>query len=67
MKIESTELEGVYIIDNFNAADERGLFVKTFNSNSFKENILDFKIRESYYSVSKKKCYQRDAFSITSP
>lgn len=54
MKIESTELEGVYVIDNFNAADERGLFVKTFNSNSFKENILDFKIRESYYSVSKK-------------
>ena len=54
MKIESTVLEGVYIIDNFNATDERGLFVKTFNSNTFKENILDFKIRESYYSVSKK-------------
>ena len=54
MKIESTELEGVYVIDNFNAADERGLFVKTFNSNSFKESHLDFKIRESYYSVSKK-------------
>ena len=54
MKIESTELEGVYVIDNFNTADERGLFVKTFNSNTFKENILDFKIRESYYSVSKK-------------
>jgi dTDP-4-dehydrorhamnose 3,5-epimerase len=54
MKIERTEIEGVYIIDNFNAADDRGLFVKTFNSNSFKENNLDFKIRESYYSVSKK-------------
>ena len=54
MKIERTKIEGVYIIDNFNAADERGLFVKTFNSNSFKENNLDFKIRESYYSVSKK-------------
>lgn len=54
MKIESTELEGVYVIENFNAADERGLFVKTFNSNSFKESHLDFKIRESYYSVSKK-------------
>lgn len=54
MKIERTEIEGVYIIDNFNAADDRGLFVKTFNSNSFKENNLDFKIRESYYSISKK-------------
>ena len=54
MKIERTAIEGVYIIDNFNAADDRGLFVKTFNSNSFKENNLDFKIRESYYSISKK-------------
>lgn len=54
MKIESIELEGVYIIDNFNAADDRGLFVKTFNSNSFKENKINFEIRESYYSVSKK-------------
>ena len=54
MKIERTEIEGVFIIDNFNATDERGSFIKTFNSNTFKENGLDFKIRESYYSVSKK-------------
>jgi len=54
MKVERTEIEGAYIITNFNAKDDRGLFVKTFNSNSFKENILDFKIRESYYSVSNK-------------
>ena len=54
MKIERTAIDGVYIINNFNAADDRGLFVKTFNSNSFKENNLDFKIRESYYSISKK-------------
>ena len=54
MKAEKTNIEGVYIIDNFNAADNRGLFVKTFNGNYFENNILDFKIRESYYSVSKK-------------
>lgn len=54
MKIESTELEGVYVIYNFNAADERGLFVKSFNKNTFKENNLDFEIRESYYSISNK-------------
>ena len=54
MKIERTEIEGVFIIDNFNAADDRGLFVKSFNKNTFKENNLDFKIRESYYSVSNK-------------
>jgi dTDP-4-dehydrorhamnose 3,5-epimerase len=54
MKIERTEIEGVYIITNFNAKDERGLFVKTFNKNTFNKNNLDFEIRESYYSVSNK-------------
>jgi dTDP-4-dehydrorhamnose 3,5-epimerase/CDP-3, 6-dideoxy-D-glycero-D-glycero-4-hexulose-5-epimerase len=54
MNIEATVLEGVFIINNFNASDERGLFVKFYNNNFFKENNLDFEIRESYYSVSKK-------------
>ena len=53
MKIEETELEGVFIIDNFNASDNRGLFVKTFNKNDFTNNNLDFELRESYFSVSK--------------
>ena len=54
MKVERTEIEGVYVITNFNAKDDRGLFVKTFNKNTFKENNLDFKIRESFYSISNK-------------
>ena len=54
MKIESTNLEGVFIINNFNASDDRGLFVKTFNKNLFLEYNLNFEIKESYFSVSKK-------------
>ena len=54
MTVESTILEGVYITTNFNVNDDRGLFVKTFNKNTFKENNLDFKIRESFYSISNK-------------
>ena len=54
MKVERTEIQGVYIITNFNAKDSRGLFVKTFNKNTFNENNLDFEIKESYYSVSNK-------------
>jgi dTDP-4-dehydrorhamnose 3,5-epimerase/CDP-3, 6-dideoxy-D-glycero-D-glycero-4-hexulose-5-epimerase len=53
MKIQATELEGVFIIDNFNASDNRGLFVKAFNKNDFTNNNLDFELRESYFSVSK--------------
>jgi dTDP-4-dehydrorhamnose 3,5-epimerase len=54
MKIERTILEGVFIINNFNASDDRGLFVKTFNKNLFLELNLNFEIKESYFSVSKK-------------
>jgi dTDP-4-dehydrorhamnose 3,5-epimerase len=54
MNFEPTLLEGVYIIHNFIAKDERGLFVKTFNKNAFKELNLDFEIKESYYSISNK-------------
>jgi dTDP-4-dehydrorhamnose 3,5-epimerase len=54
MNLEETILEGVYIIDNFNASDNRGQFVKTFNKNLFKGNNINFDIRESYYSSSKK-------------
>jgi len=54
MILEETALEGVYIINNFNAIDNRGLFAKTFNKFFFNENNLDFEIKESYYSISNK-------------
>ena len=54
MNIERSILEGVFIINNFNASDDRGLFVKIFNKNLFLELNLNFEIKESYFSVSKK-------------
>jgi dTDP-4-dehydrorhamnose 3,5-epimerase len=54
MNIEQTELEGVFIINNFVAQDNRGTFVKTFNRNNFRNNKIPFEIRESYFSISHK-------------
>ena len=54
MNIEQTALEGVYIINNFVAQDERGTFVKTFNKQHFENDGLHFEIRESYFSISQK-------------
>jgi dTDP-4-dehydrorhamnose 3,5-epimerase/CDP-3, 6-dideoxy-D-glycero-D-glycero-4-hexulose-5-epimerase len=54
LTIESTILEGVYIINNFSVKDERGLFVKTYNKYFFDEASLVFDIKESYLSISKK-------------
>ena len=53
MTIEKTILRDVFIINNFNAIDDRGLFVKTFNKNLFNDLDLNFEIRESYFSHSK--------------
>jgi dTDP-4-dehydrorhamnose 3,5-epimerase len=54
MTIEKTLLKGVVIINNFNVYDDRGEFVKTFNKKVFNELSLNFEIRESYFSISKK-------------
>ena len=54
MNIEPTAIEGVYIINNFVAQDDRGTFVKTFNKQNFANTGLNFEIRESYFSISHK-------------
>ena len=54
MNFEATALEGVYIINNFVAQDDRGTFVKTFNKQNFQDACLNFEIRESYFSISQK-------------
>ena len=54
MIFEETRLNGVFIINNFNVADNRGLFVKTFNKNAFNEAKINLEIRESYFSISNK-------------
>jgi len=54
MKIIETEIQGVYIIENYHAEDSRGGFTKTYNENLFRENHFCVDFKESYFSVSKK-------------
>ena len=54
MKIINTEIEGVYIIENFHAKDNRGSFTKTFHRDFFKVNNLCSEFCESYFSVNNK-------------
>jgi dTDP-4-dehydrorhamnose 3,5-epimerase/CDP-3, 6-dideoxy-D-glycero-D-glycero-4-hexulose-5-epimerase len=64
MTIEKTLLNDVFIINNFNINDERGIFVKTFNKNVFNELNLNFEIRESYFSISKSKVIRGMHFQL---
>lgn len=64
MNIEQTALEGVYIINNFVANDGRGTFVKTFNKKNFADVGLNFEIKESYFSISKKEVIRGMHFQL---
>jgi dTDP-4-dehydrorhamnose 3,5-epimerase/CDP-3, 6-dideoxy-D-glycero-D-glycero-4-hexulose-5-epimerase len=52
MRIEPTSFKGLYVVDNFHATDDRGVFCKTVNKLAFQESHINFEIRESFYSVS---------------
>ena len=54
MQIESTKLADARIITLPAPADDRGIFVKTFHDNTLKASGIDFTLRESYFSTSKK-------------
>ena len=50
MKLISTPLEGLYILQTVNHKDDRGGFQKLFNSDLFTINKLSVDFKEFYYS-----------------
>lgn len=54
MELIKTDFEGLYIIQHKVFTDARGLFVKTYNQEIFKQLNIDIEIKERYYSVSSK-------------
>ena len=53
-EFEKTEIEGLMLIHPFVASDDRGVFMKTYESGVFKENGIDLGNAEDIVSVSKK-------------
>ncbi|XZF14483.1 dTDP-4-dehydrorhamnose 3,5-epimerase [Chitinophagaceae bacterium MMS25-I14] len=52
--ITETILPGAYLLELPAFTDDRGLFVKTFHDTTLKTAGIDFSLKESYFSVSKK-------------
>lgn len=52
MNLHPLAIEGVFLLENFKAEDDRGFFVKTFHEETFKANGLQTHFKESYYSIS---------------
>lgn len=52
---EALPLEGAFLITMPRFADERGVFIKTFNDDTFWQAAdIGFELKESYFSTSKK-------------
>lgn len=54
MEIIDTELDGLKLVKDFKAEDQRGVFTKLYNEALFDVLGLDFEIKEQYYSISNK-------------
>ena len=54
MELIKTEFEGLFLIKHKVFEDQRGLFIKTYNQDQFKDLGIDLKIKERYFSVSHK-------------
>lgn len=48
------DLRGAYLIETFYASDERGGLVKDYNFDVFKDNGIDYNLKETFYTESKK-------------
>ncbi len=51
---QETELSGAYLIDPFCATDERGGLIKDYNVDTFRSNGIDYPLKETFYTLSKK-------------
>jgi dTDP-4-dehydrorhamnose 3,5-epimerase len=54
IKVTTTPIEGLYVIEPTVHGDERGYFVETYNQNDFKEAGLDFTFVQDNQSMSVK-------------
>ena len=66
-KFEKTKLEGLYLIDTFYATDERGGFIKDYNVETFKDNGIDYELKEVFYTISKKGVIRANHFQLIKP
>jgi dTDP-4-dehydrorhamnose 3,5-epimerase len=51
---EALPLEGAFLITLPRFTDDRGVFVKSFNEDTFRQVGIGFELKESYFSTSKK-------------
>ena len=61
------DLKGAYIIKPFYATDDRESLVKDYNIETFKENGINYELKETFYTFSKRGVIRSTHFQIEKP
>lgn len=51
---QELDLKGAYLIKPFSSTDHRGKLIKDYNIEDFQKNGIDFQIKETFYTISKR-------------
>lgn len=64
---QKSDLKGAYIIKPFYATDERGGLIKDYNIDTFKANGIDYDLKETFYTLSKRGVIRAIHFQLDKP
>lgn len=66
-EFKELELEGAYLIKPFYAIDDRGGLIKDYNFDVFKDNGIDYELKETFYTISKRGVIRSTHFQLKKP
>ncbi len=66
-EFQELELEGAYIIKPFCATDERGSLIKDYNTETYKESGIEYELKETFYTYSKRGVIRAIHFQLDKP
>ena len=64
---QEMDLKGAYIIKPFYATDERGGLIKDYNIDTFKAAGIEYNLKETFYTISKRGVIRAIHFQVEKP
>lgn len=66
-EFKEMDLKGAYIIKPFYATDDRGGLIKDYNIDTFKAAGIDYELKETFYTISKRGVIRAIHFQLEKP
>lgn len=66
-EFKELEFKGAYLIKPFYATDDRGGLIKDYNIDTFKANGIDYNLKETFYTISKRGVIRSTHFQLVKP